>query len=804
MKSKSIFLFVLFAIATNIMAQNANSSERLRVFKVSGTLTDAADQSPIVGASVAIYNDTTLLAGTTSDTHGKFALEVGAGEYIMECSFIGYETIRMSLSITANTNLGSIEMYEAAQELGEVVVESQGVINKVDRQILLPNESQTIASHDGITLLQNMQLPRLTVSPIDNTIKTTAGDAVQLRINGVEVTSAEVQAINPKDVIRIEYHDNPSVRYGDAKAVINYIVRQRDTGGSLMLNAMDAVTPLLGWGGYFASGKVHFGKSSLSLLANYNPRDINWTRTNEETYRFPDGTLENTEIGEPTKFKAHPLDLALTYNWTNADKQMLNIKIGDAMLWMPNSKTDRDSRLFQQTDSFAIHDHESSRTQSPSVDIYFQQQLPQNQALYFNLVGTYIYSNTDRRFTQTPLGETASLNGVPEKSNLIVDRRLRRTDVLSAVRGNKYSLIGEAIYEKEWENIALTAGVRHNQQWMNNTYRSYDYTMPDSATSTLVNMRTAETYLFGEVQQKVGQFSYAAGIGVMRTHIVQSGQQQTTWIPRPTLTLAYDFGKGVFLRYHAEMSGYQPSLSAISDVTQQIDRYQLRRGNPNLHSVWYASNDINLSWQSKHVTLDLNARYSYDHQPIMEESYIENEMVVRSQANQRGFHRLQVTPTIQVRLLSNQLIMSATPFMNYYVSAGNNYEHRYFNPGVRASIMGRYKQWNFFGEMHTRYNNLWGETIEYGEFTWNIGAGYNEEHWGLRLMVLNLFSSGYNIKTVNLSAVAPYTQHAEMRDFKSMVILSFHCNLDWGKSASEHGKRLNNEDKDSGILSGAK
>ena len=143
----------------------------------------------------------------------------------------------MSLTISGNINLGTIEMNEASQELGEVVVESKAVIQKVDRQILLPNKEQMAASSDGVSLLQNLQIPRIVINPVENTIKTLSDESVQLRINGIEATSEEVMAINPKDVIRIEYHDQPGVRYNGAAAVINYIVKHRDTGGSLMLNA---------------------------------------------------------------------------------------------------------------------------------------------------------------------------------------------------------------------------------------------------------------------------------------------------------------------------------------------------------------------------------------------------------------------------------------------------------------------------------------------------------------------------------------------------------------------------------------
>ena len=687
-------------------------------------------------------------------------------------------------SMAQSASNDTLRMDTSMFRIAEVTVEAQSVIQKVDKQILLPNREQRKASHDGMSLLQNLQIPRIVVNPADNTVKTLANQDVQLRINGIEASNSEVMAINPKDVIRIEYHDQPGVRYNGAAAVINYIVRHRDTGGNLMLNASNGVT-MPGWGEYHLAGKVNFGKSSFSLLTHYSPRDIYWTRTNAETYNFSTGTIENREVGEPTRFKGNPVNLGLTYNWTNGEKNRVQIALRDNMLFMPHSKTNRDSYLYQGTDSFAIHDHESTQSISPSLDIYYEHNLPDNHHLYFDLVGTYINSSNDRRFEQTPLGETVA----------------DTTDVLSRVKGDKYSLIGEAIYEKQWENIALTVGVRHNQQWMENTYLG-------SADAT-VNMTTAETYAFAEVQQRVGKFSYAAGIGAMHTYIEQAGQKQSNWIARPQLTLSYDFGKGVFWKYKGYVSGYQPSLSAMSDVAQQIDKYQIRQGNPNLKPVMFVANEMQLSWQSKYVNLNLWANYSYDHKPIMDETFEQlidgQSYAVRTYANHRGFHRLQVAPSVQVRLLNNSLIFTVTPFANYYVSLGNSYTHKHFNPGVRASIMGMYKGWQFFGEVTTRSNNLWGETLEYGEFYHHIGLGYNADKWGFRAMLMNPFSvKGYSIETKDLSALAPNTQHAEMRDFRQMLILNFHCNLDFGTQRRDSGKRINNEDKENGILSGTK
>ena len=772
----TIFLAVLLCSAITAAANNA---------KISGRIKDANDKSAIIGATVLLMQDTVQIAGTTTDNSGKFTIDAGNGDYILELSYIGYETIRMALTVNENTHIGDILMQEGAMELGEVIVESQAIIQKVDRQILLPSKEQMQASSDGVSLLQNLQIPRIVISPIDNSVKTLSDESVQLRINGVEASTSEVKAINPKDIIRIEYHDQPGVRYNGAAAVVDYIVKHRDTGGSLMLAGTNGLT-LPGIGNYYLAGKVHFGKSSLQAVATYAPYDIYWTRTNNETYHFSTGKIENNEVGEPTRYKTYPVNVSLNYNWTNGDKNMLNIRLRDNMAYTPYGPSDRDSRLFQPTDSFEIHDHENSSSQSPSLDIYYQHNLPHKQHLYFDVVGTYINTHSDRRFLQTPLFGSVATD---------------TTDVISRVRGDKWSLIGEAIYEKEWENIMLTLGARHNQQWVKNTYLG--------STEATVNMTTAETYAFAEMRHRVDKFSYVVGIGVMHTLIDQAGQKQSTWIARPQLTMSYDFGKGWFWKYKGYVSGYQPSLSQLSDITQQIDKYQMRRGNPNLRSVMYVSNEMELSWQSKHVNLNLWANYSYDHKPIMEETFEEiidgSPYAIRMYDNQRGHHKLHVSPSVQVKLLDNKLMFNVTPFVKYMVSQGNNYNHEHVNYGVRGGIFYLLKGWRFYADVVTAQHNLWGETLTLGELTHDIGINYNSEHFGFGIMMVNPFSPhGSTTVTKDLSALAPTSNTAVMQNYRQVLMLNFNFNLDFGTKHREGWKRIDNEDTESGILSGTK
>lgn len=87
-------------------------------------------------------------------------------------------------------------------------------------------------STNGVNLLQELMLPRIQVNPMNNEIGISGGGELQIRINGAKADINEIKALRPADIIRIEYHDNPGLRYGNAEIVLDYIVRRPDTGGS--------------------------------------------------------------------------------------------------------------------------------------------------------------------------------------------------------------------------------------------------------------------------------------------------------------------------------------------------------------------------------------------------------------------------------------------------------------------------------------------------------------------------------------------------------------------------------------------
>lgn len=746
--------------------------------KITGTVVDGGDNSQLPGVSIMLANDYgDMVKGVATDEMGRFEItDVEDGTYLLHVTYIGYTPQSISLTnLDGDVNVGIVKLEQKPNVLGEVVVEGGVVINKVDKQIILPTSAQRKASTNGVSLLQHLQIPSLAINPIDKSVKTNFGADVQLRINGVEATKGEVVALRPRDVVRVEYHENPGLRYGSAAAVVDFIVKKNETGGNVAADLMNGIKPL-GAGDYNVSARYNRNKSALSAVFSWERRDLDWIRENYESFVYPNMILENKEIGNPTRIKYDNINLSLSYNYAD-DKNMLNIAFRDVYNNTPNSFSDRNSVLYQGEDVYGIVDRQATKSHIPSLDVYYQRNLGGGQNLYLDVVGTYLKSSNDRQYSMTMVG-------------------MEPTSIVSEVDGSKYSVIGEVIYERPLWGGSLTAGAKHSHSQMDNVY--------DGDISSKVKMNMEETYLFAEYKSRVKKLDYMVGIGAMRTSYRQGGLSQEKYVARPTLTLSYNVTNDISLRYNAYMSGYSPSLSDLSDVSQEMDAYQVRRGNPGLHSVTFYTNSLSASWRNRYVNVELSGRYSYDDNPIMEETTFEDNKFVRTFANQQGFHRLNVQATVQVFPFRDYIQVRLTPFFNRYISNGKDYTHTHSNWGFRGSIMAMYKNWGMMIDMNTSYHELWGETITKGERLHSIAVGYNTEKWGIQAMFMNPFTKRYEQGVDNLSRLAPYKQIAYSDDFRRMVMINVSFNLDFGKQRGMSGRRINNSDTDTGILSGSK
>ena len=178
-----------------------------------------------------------------------------------------------------------------------MTVSASNVLQRVDRQIILPTESQLKRSFGAYDLLNNLGIARLQVDKFTNSMSISGGGAVQTRINGIKVTDKEIAAVRAKDVLRVEFIEDPGKQYGDDElgAVVNIILRRRETGGVVNFQLSDSPHTL--WGENFLSAKFNY-KNSEWGIDYFNKNGKYHSRLeSHETFYLGDRTIDRIKEG---------------------------------------------------------------------------------------------------------------------------------------------------------------------------------------------------------------------------------------------------------------------------------------------------------------------------------------------------------------------------------------------------------------------------------------------------------------------------------------------------------------------------
>ena len=126
--------------------QKTNNTQQKKKRTVTGTIIDAVDDSPIIGANITIKGDKNT--GTISDIDGNFSLSIPDNKTILVVTYIGYKTREVPVE-----DLGNIKIVLEGDDhtLNEVVVvgytsmkrrDVLGAVSKIDsKSIKVPASS---------------------------------------------------------------------------------------------------------------------------------------------------------------------------------------------------------------------------------------------------------------------------------------------------------------------------------------------------------------------------------------------------------------------------------------------------------------------------------------------------------------------------------------------------------------------------------------------------------------------------------------------------------------------------------------
>lgn len=775
MKRILFAIMLLGCMIQGVFAQN---------LEIKGMVRNGRDKAPLEFANVVLQTaDSVFITGTTTDGKGRFMLDkVKAGDYLLAVSSLGYETQYIALDgFNKSIDLKEILMEDAPVSLDGVTVSASNTSSRSDRKLIFPSDRQVKASTNGMDLLQQLMLPKITVNPMSNEIKVPGNGEVQLRINGVKVELDEIKALLPADIIRIEFHDNPGLRYRNAEVVLDYIVRRPETGGNFSVDMSQGVNAL--WGEHRVSGKINHKKSEFGASYRIGPRDFyGMSRDNEEIFHLADGTvLHRKETGDPSHASMFMHNVNLNYSVQDAEKYLFNA----TFRYWNNHQPHWDyrgilSNLDNPADYVDMVDLNSSDNQVPALDLYYQRNLKNDQTLVFNVVGTYNRTSS-HRFYQESRGEELL------------------TDINNRVSGKKYSLIGEAIYEKKLANgNSLSGGVWHTQSFSDNEYRNghdYDTHMDQSASS-----------IYGEFKGKVRKLDYMLGVELARLYYKQEGTDDSDqfYTFNPRFTLQYALPGQSFIRLKGYVGNLSPSLGNLNAVEQVIDSLQLQRGNPRLESYMSYLLDLNYEYQKGIFYALVNGTYEYVPNAIMDEKYQEGNKIIQTWNNQKNWQRVVGSAMFRVGPIKDILQFSFTGGVNHYISNGNTYSHRYTNWYCNMQALLTWKKFMLMYQMNTNWNRFWGETLEGGENIQMFMAKYNFKNLSLGIGAFNPFSDNWKVQSENWNQYASSKKTSYIKESSRLFVVSVSYNFSFGRTYKAGQKRLNNSDSDSGVMSTGK
>lgn len=742
---------------------------------------------PVEFANIQLLNpkDSSFLCGGVSNANGDFVIPCQQKQTLMKVSFVGYKTICKLVPIA---RIGNVRMQANSYLLKGVTVEAAKVVEKVDRQIIFPTKEQVKTASNGYDLLDNLSLPTIIVNRAERKVQSLKGGDVQIRINDVKASMQDVLALQPDEVTKVEFINVPGLKYGDSNldAVINYQVRRRYAGYVSGVSTMQGTkTGFNNSDGYF---KYNVKKSEFSINYSFSYRSVE-ERSYESlgTYHLPTGeTLHRNYLGYDSPFLYTINNVQLGYNLSEPDKYTLNVRLN---FFNYNSPVRGMNQLYQESGKANqyLQNNRKMLEQIPSLDIYYSLNMPHDQNLALNLVGTYIGTDYQYRMREY------TFNKSPDESV----KNAPLTDYSYNATGRKRSLIGEGTYSKNWKQMALSVGGQYNISHTDNIYVG--------SSNADTELKYSNLYLFTQLQGQQKWFSYQVGVGATRSSVHQGENGYSKWLFRPQVTLQAKASDRLSFKWSSKITSDIPSLSDLSELRQYSNSFEARDGNSGLKPFTGYNNTLSASWNIPLMSVYLEGNWTYYDKPIATSILPEKRedgsyLFVSKPENQKSHDYKHLLLTPEVHLIKDHLDLNLMCEYQNVKTKGLDYSHEfnYFRYGAEIRYMTG--NWYIGYGAYKVEKSFWGEKTNGGEPTSNLAVTYSYKNWQFGVLGLFVFyPHGCVYKDELFNKYVQQKNKRRLADQGNMLVFTASFNFSHGRKYHTGSRKLNNSDRDNGI-----
>ena len=653
--------------------------------------------------------------------------------------------------------------------LDEVTVKAAKVVKKPDGMIVYPTDAQKQASNNGYSILEKLTLTNIRIDNINHTI--TAIDnrgSVQLRVNGIVVGKQEMLALNPKDIAKIDFINNPGVRYDESIGyVIDIVTRRSESGYTIGTDVTSALTTLQGDGSVY--GKWNRGKSEWSLSYDVSGYKNKGEKSKQlSQYTLTDGsiyTIERNDMESLSKAIAH--DTKLTYNWSDSTATVFQTSLSGAFNNAPGNYNIKDitdgSRQYQATS------REHNKSLSPVLDIYFFRQLTPRQSITANAVGTYISTQTGSYYDE----------GTPYQYD---------------VDGKTASLLTEVIYENRLKPFTLSTGLNYSYKHTKNDY------LGDASALTKTNNN--RLYAFAEIKGMLQPLHYTLGAGASYIHYTQNGHRYNFWTFHPKASLTYQINKSMQLSYTYRMQDVVSRIAMTSDAMVRTNSMEWTVGNPDLKPSHVMEHRLQFSYNTNRLQTSVDGYYKQCLKPNMAHyERTDDNKFIYTQINQKEIDVLDAMAYAGYWLLPEKLQIAAYGGVNRCFNYGNDYTHCYTSWYYVGSITAYLGKFTLQGYIDNGNRFLEGESKGYNGAYSVLKAAYSWRDWQFSLSWANPFKSNYKSYENELLNRNLYKHTiGYSKDSGNLVTLNVSWRLSRGSKHKSAEKKINLRDTDNGII----
>lgn len=285
MKKIILSMLLLVLSSASAVAQRAT---------VKGTVVDAAQKEPVIGASVVLLNpkDSTQVTGVVSNVEGRINLGVSKyGTYILRISYMGYQPQYKNITLDKNNktyDLGTVVLQEDAKVMKEAEVTAQLAQVEMKEDTFVYNAG-AYRLPEGSNLEELVRkLPGAEVAD-DGTIKINGKTVSKIMVSGKEFfdndTKMAMKNIPTKMVEKVKSYDKKSdytrvtgIEDGEEETVLDLTVKKGMKEGWL-------INTDLGYG----SEDRYTAKANISRYTDHMQLTIIGSRNNINDNSFPGG-----------------------------------------------------------------------------------------------------------------------------------------------------------------------------------------------------------------------------------------------------------------------------------------------------------------------------------------------------------------------------------------------------------------------------------------------------------------------------------------------------------------------------------